>query len=59
MKVKYIDPMTGHLTTGKVYDMLEEDTNFYLIKDDSGDEYWFAARRFIKLVESSELFPIF
>lgn len=59
MKVKCIEPIIGHLTNGKVYDLLEEHEGCYLINDDLGDDHWFMARRFIELVESSELFPIF
>ena len=63
MKVKCIYPITGHLktghlTNGKVYDVLEEDEGCYLIIDDLGDDCWFATNRFIEPLEDGEEAPV-
>lgn len=50
MKVKHIYTKAWHprleLTEGRVYDILFEESNTYLIKDDTGQEQYFYKERF-------------
>lgn len=57
MKVKCIEGYSPHLTEGKVYEVLEEDSKFYYCTGDSYVRGGHYKRRF-KVVEEDNLYPL-
>lgn len=48
-KIKCVNNLSAYLTVDKVYNVLKEDSNYYLVKDDLNNSVWLKKSRFMEV----------